>query len=159
MTAGSASVTIRGTYAWPTLASVFVSASCMSMTSPTAGSMTCASNGSCRSSQGGTTRSASAADAQRHPRTVVDRGRSWSCARTTRRSVSPSACQNCSNPLTVADDRRGEDDDDDDDAVDDDAVDDHHEELVHLLRWLKIDRFDRRAANRELARVATERVA
>ena len=25
--------------------------------------------------------------------------------------------------------------------------------VVHLLRWLKIDRFDRRAANRELARV------
>jgi hypothetical protein len=51
-------------------------------------------------------------------------------------------------PITAA----GQDDDDD-------AVDDHHEELVHLLRWLKIDRFDRRAANRELARVATERVA
>ena len=31
--------------------------------------------------------------------------------------------------------------------------------VVHLLRWLKIDRFDRRAANRELARVATECVA
>jgi hypothetical protein len=26
---------------------------------------------------------------------------------------------------------------------------------VHLLRWLKIDRFDRRAANRELARGST----
>jgi hypothetical protein len=24
---------------------------------------------------------------------------------------------------------------------------------VHLLRWLKIDRFDRRAANRDLAQV------
>ena len=31
--------------------------------------------------------------------------------------------------------------------------------VVHLLRWLKIDRFDRRAANRELARVAAEHVA
>jgi hypothetical protein len=61
-------------------------------------------------------------------------------------------------PITVATDRR---DDDEDDAGNehDDAVDDHYEELVHLLRWLKIDRFDRRAANRELARVATERVA
>jgi hypothetical protein len=54
-------------------------------------------------------------------------------------------------PITVANDRRGDNDDDD--------VDDHYEELVHLLRWLKIDRFDRRAANRELARVAQERVA
>jgi hypothetical protein len=65
-------------------------------------------------------------------------------------------------PLTVADVRRGEDDDDgngNEHDDDDDAVDDHYEELVHLLRWLKIDRFDRRTANRELARVATERVA
>jgi hypothetical protein len=54
-------------------------------------------------------------------------------------------------PITVADDRRG----DDDGNEHDDGVDDHHEELVHLLRWLKIDRFDRRAANRELARIAT----
>ncbi len=37
--------------------------------------------------------------------------------------------------------------------------DDHDEELAHLLRWLKIDRFDRRAANRELAEVAMGRVA
>ena len=67
-------------------------------------------------------------------------------------------------PLTVTNDRRGEDDDDNDDDgnehdEDDDAVSDHYEELVHLLRWLKIDRFDRRAANRELAQVARERVA
>ncbi len=64
-------------------------------------------------------------------------------------------------PLT-ADDRHGEDDRDDDDEVDDDgrdAVDDHYEELAHLLGWLKIDRFDRRAANRELALFAMERVA
>jgi len=40
---------------------------------------------------------------------------------------------------------------------DDGAVDDHYEELVHLLRWLKIDRFDRRTANRELARVTRGR--
>jgi Plasmid pRiA4b ORF-3-like protein len=62
-------------------------------------------------------------------------------------------------PLTVADDRRGDDDDDAGNEHDDDAVDDHYEELVHLLRWLKIDRFDRRAANRELAQVARKRVA
>src|SRR6266581_2937193 len=61
MTAGSASVTILDTYAWPTLASASVSASCTSTTSPMAGSTTCASSTSCRSSQGGTTRSASAA--------------------------------------------------------------------------------------------------
>ncbi len=63
-------------------------------------------------------------------------------------------------PITVADDRRGDDDDDSNDHDDDhDAVDDHSEELVHLLRWLKIDRFDRRAANRELAQVARAGVA
>jgi hypothetical protein len=50
-------------------------------------------------------------------------------------------------PITGADDRRGEGNEHADD-------DDHNEELVHLLRWLKIDRFDRRAANRELAQVA-----
>ena len=57
----------------------------------------------------------------------------------------------------VADDRRG--DDDGNEHADDDDVCEHYEELVHLLRWLKIDRFDRRAANRELAQVARERVA
>ena len=62
-------------------------------------------------------------------------------------------------PITVADDHRGEDDDDSNEHHDDDVVDADYEELVQLLRWLKIDRFDRRAANRELARVATERVA
>ncbi len=41
----------------------------------------------------------------------------------------------------------------------DQAIHDHYEELAHLLRWLKIDCFDRRAANRELAQVARERVA
>jgi hypothetical protein len=30
-------------------------------------------------------------------------------------------------------------------------VDDHAEELVELRRWARIDRFDRRAANRRLA--------
>ena len=55
-------------------------------------------------------------------------------------------------PFTVADDRRGADDGNE-------HADDDYEELVHLLRWLKIDHFDRRAANRELARVATERAA
>src|SRR5205085_10476315 len=50
-------------------------------------------------------------------------------------------------PFTVADDRRG-DDDGNEHADDGDAVDDDYEELVHLLRWLKIDRFDRRAAHR-----------
>jgi hypothetical protein len=57
----------------------------------------------------------------------------------------------------------GQDDDDDDDGRDEDAfVDDpgdHREELVHLLRWLKIDRFDRRAANRKLAQVTMGGVA
>jgi len=63
-------------------------------------------------------------------------------------------------PLTVTNDRRGEDDDHGNEHDDDDdAANDQYEELVHLLRWLKIDRFDRRTANRELARGAAERVA
>jgi Plasmid pRiA4b ORF-3-like protein len=62
-------------------------------------------------------------------------------------------------PITGADDRRGEGNEHADHDDDDDAADDHHEELVHLLRWLKFDRFDRRAANRALARFRTERVA
>jgi len=53
----------------------------------------------------------------------------------------------------------GQEDDDEHDNHDGDAVDDHHEELVHLLRWLKIDRFDRRAANRRLAQLTMKRVA
>ena len=60
-------------------------------------------------------------------------------------------------PLPVANDRRGEDGDDgngNEHDGDDDTVNDHCEELAHLLRWLKIDRFDRRAANRDLAQVA-----
>jgi len=60
-------------------------------------------------------------------------------------------------PITVADARRGDDDDDGNEHDDDD--DDHHEELVHLLRWLRIDCFDRRAANRELAQAARAGVA
>lgn len=59
-------------------------------------------------------------------------------------------------PITVADDHRGDDSERDDD---DDDVHDHYEELAQLLRWLKIDRFDRRAANRELAQVARAVVA
>ena len=62
-------------------------------------------------------------------------------------------------PLTVADDRRGDDDGNQHDDDDDSAIDNHYEELAHLLRWLKIDRFDRRGANRELAQVARKRVA
>ena len=60
-------------------------------------------------------------------------------------------------PITVADDRRGDNDDDGNEHADDD--DDHYEELVHLLRWLRIDSFDRRAANRELAQAARAGVA
>jgi len=48
--------------------------------------------------------------------------------------------------------------DEDDDEVSS-HPEDHYEELVHLLRWLKIDRFDRRAANRDLAQVARMVVA
>jgi len=33
------------------------------------------------------------------------------------------------------------------------AIDDHREELLELRRWLVIDRFDRRAANRLLAQL------
>jgi hypothetical protein len=43
------------------------------------------------------------------------------------------------------------------DSFDDDAVDDHHEELVDLLRWLTIDRFERRAVNRQLLRLELKR--
>jgi hypothetical protein len=55
------------------------------------------------------------------------------------------------------------DDGDEHEDADEDAFvdepDDHREELVHLLRWLKIDRFDRRAANRKLAQVTMGGVA
>jgi hypothetical protein len=50
---------------------------------------------SCRSSQGGPTRSASAGGERYRPRTAPDRGRSWNCASTTQRSVSPSGCWSC----------------------------------------------------------------
>jgi Plasmid pRiA4b ORF-3-like protein len=43
---------------------------------------------SCHSSQDGTTRSASAADAQRHPKTAARRGRSWNGTVKLRRVVS-----------------------------------------------------------------------
>jgi len=42
-------------------------------------------------------------------------------------------------------------DDDDDDRGDD--PDEHSDELVNLLRWLRIDRFDRRMLNRQLAQL------
>ena len=56
---------------------------------------------------------------------------------------------------------RGDDDDGDSNEHDDDVdeLNDHFEELAHLQRWLRIDHFDRRAANRELAQVASESVA
>jgi hypothetical protein len=38
-------------------------------------------------------------------------------------------------------------------------VHDHYEDVQHLLEWLEIDRFDRRAANRRLAGVAVVHVA
>jgi len=38
-------------------------------------------------------------------------------------------------------------------------VHDHYEDVQHLLEWLEIDRFDRRAANRRLAGVAVVQVA
>jgi len=63
-------------------------------------------------------------------------------------------------PVTVADDRCGDDDGDGNEHADDvDDVHDHYEELGHLLRWLRIDHFDRRAANRELAELTTGGVA
>jgi Plasmid pRiA4b ORF-3-like protein len=47
------------------------------------------------------------------------------------------------------------DSDDGDDRFDerDNNPDDHHEELVNLLRWLRIDHIDRRALNRQLAQL------
>ncbi len=49
------------------------------------------------------------------------------------------------------------DEHDDGDEHGDDAVDDHHAELVDLLRWLKIDRFERRAVNRQLLQLGLTR--
>ena len=69
-------------------------------------------------------------------------------ASTTRLSVSLRLLE-LLKPRTA--DRHGEDEDEDEFVS-------YYEELVHLLRWLKIDRFDRRAANRGLAKVAGERV-
>ena len=46
--------------------------------------------------------------------------------------------------------------DDSDEPVDDPGDEDAHddaEELATLLRWLQIDRFDRRAVNRRLAQL------
>jgi Plasmid pRiA4b ORF-3-like protein len=58
------------------------------------------------------------------------------------------------SPLISDTDRLEDDYDDGNDRDDgDDAVDDHDEELVDLLRWLKIDHFDRRAVNRQLAQL------
>jgi hypothetical protein len=37
-------------------------------------------------------------------------------------------------------------------------VHDHYEDVLHLLRWLEIDRFDRRGGNRRLAELAGTRV-
>ena len=37
-------------------------------------------------------------------------------------------------------------------------VDDHYEAVLQVLRWLEIDRFDRRATNRRLAELAVARV-
>jgi len=37
-------------------------------------------------------------------------------------------------------------------------VHDHHKDVLQLLRWLEIDRFDRRATNRRLAELAVARV-
>jgi Plasmid pRiA4b ORF-3-like protein len=62
-------------------------------------------------------------------------------------------------PITSSSSQADDDDDGNDHDDEDGAVGDHYEELAHLLRWLKIDRFDRRAANRELAQVASEQVA
>jgi hypothetical protein len=33
-------------------------------------------------------------------------------------------------------------------------VDDHYEDVLQLLGWLEVDRFDRRAVNRRLAELA-----
>ncbi len=43
------------------------------------------------------------------------------------------------------------------DDLDEDHAEDHAQELEELIRWLRIDRFDRRAVNRQLAQLAQNR--
>src|SRR5438045_3132250 len=141
MTAGSVSVTILDTYAWPTLAFASVNASCMSMTSPTAGSTMCALSRSCRSSHDAPLRSASAADVQPHSKTAAGPGRFWNYASTTHSALHiAQRLLELLKPIPVADDHCGDDDDEDghEHDDDDDDVHDHDEELAHLLRWLRI---------------------
>jgi hypothetical protein len=87
------------------------------------------------------TRCASVVAAMCRPRTAAGPGRSWSCASATRPSTLPSGWSNCSGQPRPRLTMRA-------------SPGDHYEELVYLLRWLKIDRFERRAANRQLARLA-----
>ncbi len=61
------------------------------------------------------------------------------------------------SPLMSETDSFDGDEHDDGDEHGDDAVDDHHAELVDLLRWLKIDRFERRAVNRQLLQLGLTR--
>ena len=44
------------------------------------------------------------------------------------------------------------------DVLEEGVIEDHREELMELRRWLLIDRFDRRAVNRQLAQVRGVRI-
>ncbi|MDQ6669950.1 MAG: hypothetical protein M3069_04250 [Chloroflexota bacterium] len=62
------------------------------------------------------------------------------------------------SPLLAASDVDGDDGDGKEDDGDQLDAHDRAEELTTLLRWLRIDRFDRRALNRQLARLEMTRV-
>jgi hypothetical protein len=44
------------------------------------------------------------------------------------------------------------------DLLEEGVIEEHREELMELRRWLVIDRFDRRAVNRQLAQVRGDRI-
>jgi hypothetical protein len=44
------------------------------------------------------------------------------------------------------------------DLLEEGVIGEHREELMELRRWLVIDRFDRRAVNRQLAQVRGDRI-
>ena len=96
------------------------------------------------------------------PRTAAGRARSWNCASYSPFHIAQRLLELLTPVTSGAGHEEAGDDGDEHDGADEDAfVDepDDHEELVHLLRWLKTDRFDRRAAYGELAQLTMGGVA
>ncbi len=137
MTAGSASVTIPDTYAWPILVYASASGSSTNTISLMAGNTTCASSASSRSIQCDATRCALAAVAQCRQRTV---GGPWAFLELRQRysiiGIADQLMELVERRLVMGGEA---------------FVHDHYEDVLRLLRWMEIDRFDRRAVNLRLA--------